>query len=343
MNYDVTLQTISWIQGRRLDQTLEISPKFQRRPVWLEKERSALISTICLDLPFPEVYIQVVTDPQSGAQQHVVVDGQQRITSIFMFIDGAITLPENEDWNGEGIRQLSAPQLEKFWGYKVVVRMLNTTSETEIRDLFTRLNTNNMALTDQELRNARYQGKFKSTCERLADNPFFQSINLFTAREVRRMVDIEYVSELLLRVVEGISNKKDLLEDAYANYDEDFPLETQYEEEFNAAIQLIKSVTTTANAPFIKTKSNFYSLFGVCLEYYKRTNKSFFTDPERLSVRLLDLLSQAKGVSSEVPNANPTINDYADAVSRAASDKGRRARREEILSTILAEIEIPQA
>lgn len=97
MNYDVTLQTVSWINGRRSDDSLEISPKFQRRPVWLEKERSALISTICLGLPFPEIYIQVVTDPQTGKQKHIVVDGQQRITSILMFIDGLVTLPEDEE------------------------------------------------------------------------------------------------------------------------------------------------------------------------------------------------------------------------------------------------------
>ena len=41
MKYDVSLQTIAWINGRRNDGTLEISPKFQRRPVWMETERSA--------------------------------------------------------------------------------------------------------------------------------------------------------------------------------------------------------------------------------------------------------------------------------------------------------------
>lgn len=339
MNYDVTLQTISWIQGRRLDETLEISPKFQRRPVWLEKERSALLSTICLGLPFPEIYIQVVTDPLTGKQQHVVVDGQQRITSIFMFTDGKVALPEDDDWNGESIRSLSAGQLERFWGYKIVVRMLNTTSEAEIRDLFTRLNTNNVSLTDQELRNARYQGKYKATCERLADNPFFQSINLFTAREVRRMVDIEFVSELLLRAVEGVSNKKDLLEQAYANYDEDFPQEAQYEDEFNAAIQLIKSVTTQENSALIKTKSNFYSMFGVCLEHYRKTQKTYFKNPQALTDRLFQLLSEAKNFDPDSQNPDRSVRDYYDAVSRAASDKGRRVRREEILFELVNQIE----
>ncbi len=340
MNYDVTLQTVSWINGRRLDQSLEISPKFQRRPVWLEKERSALMSTICLGLPFPEIYIQVVTDSQTGKQNHIVVDGQQRITSIFMFIDGLVPLPDDDDWHGESMRDLTPAQLERFWGYKIVVRMLNTSSEAEIRDLFTRLNTNNLSLTDQELRNARYQGKFKAACERLADNPFFQSINLFTAREVRRMVDIEFVSELLLRSVEGITNKKDLLEQAYANYDEDFPQESEHEEEFNAAIQLIKSITTPDTAAVIKTKSNFFSLFGVALEYYRRTGKTFFKNPTVLVDELSKLLFQAKNFDPNSNNPDLKVRDYFEAVSRAASDKGRRARREEILTEIFNAAEV---
>jgi hypothetical protein len=215
--------------------------------------------------------------------------------------------------------------------------MLNNTSDAEIRDLFTRLNTNNLALTDQELRNARYQGKFKSSCERLADNPFFQSINLFTPREVRRMVDIEFVSELLLRAVEGLTNKKDLLEEAYANYDEDFPEESRYEEEFNAAIQLIKSITTSNNAPLVKTKSNFYSLFGAFLEYYRRTGKAHFENASELADRLTALLAATKSFDPQAPSADERVRDYYDAVSRAASDKARRARREEILMQIVGE------
>src|SRR5437016_5099568 len=104
MKYDVSLQTIAWVNGRRNDETLEISPKFQRRTVWMEAERSDLMSTICSKLPFPEIYIQHETNPDDGSERHIVVDGQQRITSILMFIDGEISLPDNDDWKGEYFR-----------------------------------------------------------------------------------------------------------------------------------------------------------------------------------------------------------------------------------------------
>lgn len=338
MDYDVSLQTISWINERRDTESLEISPKFQRRAVWLIKERSELMATICSQLPFPEIYIHVVTDKDSGKQKYIVVDGQQRITSILLFIDGEISLPNSPDWEAKYFRELSDDQKTAFWDYKVVVRMLRNTNDAEIRDLFGRLNTNNVALNDQELRNAKYTGKFKQAAERLADNPFFQNIGLFTAREVRRMEDIEFVSELLLRTVVGLTNKKDLLDEAYAMYNEDFPGESQHELEFNAAINLIQQLTTDANQTVIKTKSNFYSIFGVCLLYYRDTGKTAFKHPDKLTEELTTLLQAARSSRTEGV-ADPIVAEYFDAVSRAASDKSRRARREEILWDIVATVE----
>ena len=216
MEYDVSLQTIGWINELNNNGLLEINPDFQRRAVWLEKERSQLMDTVVSCLPFPEVYYQIVTDPDTGKQKYIVVDGQQRTTTILMFINNNFALPDKGIYAGKYFRDLDVASKEKFWNYKVVIRFLKQTNDAEIRYLFQRLNTNNMKLTDQELRNARYSGKFKELCERIADSPFFQSISLFTAREVRRMVDIEYVSELVLQQIYGLTNKKDLLEIAYS-------------------------------------------------------------------------------------------------------------------------------
>jgi hypothetical protein len=339
MKYDVTIQTIAWFNARRNDGSLEITPKFQRRAVWLEKERSALLSTICSNLPFPEVYIQVVTDPENGGQKYIVVDGQQRITSILQFIDGQFVLPANAQWEGKAFGGLDVNQKTEFWDYKIVVRMLYNVSDADIRDLFSRLNTNNVVLNDQELRNARYLGKFKTTAERLADNPFFQSINLFSAREVRRMEDIEFVSELLLLIVEGVTNKKDLLDTVYLRYEEDFPQEAEYELEFNSAIQMINAITDEQNAALIKTKSNFYTVFGACLKQYRTSKRAYFVNVQAVKAELTRVLVGAKTFDPQNGGDDPAIVEYYNAVSRAASDKSRRVQREEILFGLIGRAE----
>ena len=96
MNYDVSFQTVSWFNDKKNDGTLEISPKFQRRAVWLEKERALLLDTLLSQLPFPEIYVHVETNAESGRQSFAVVDGQQRITSILKFVDNDFPLPNND-------------------------------------------------------------------------------------------------------------------------------------------------------------------------------------------------------------------------------------------------------
>jgi len=335
MKYHVSLQTIAWLNGRRNDDTLTISPKFQRRPVWMESERSSLIATICSALPFPEIYIQHMTNPADGREQHIVVDGQQRVTSILMFIDGAVALPENDGWNGQYFREFDDEQKEAFWNYEVVVRGLSQTNDAEIRDLFTRLNTNNIALNDQELRNARYRGRFKQTAERFADNALFQTLGLFTARDIRRMLDVEFASELLLLTVEGITNKKDLLDETYANFEEEFPQEAQYENDFEATIGLLRTLINDDNKTPVKKKSNFYSLYGACLRYYRETDRAAFRQPDRIAVALTNLLNSVR--ANDLDGRPNNYAEYFEAVTRAASDKGRRTAREEILFDLIVE------
>lgn len=337
MEYEVSLQTISWLNDRKNDETLEISPKFQRRAVWLDAERAELMNTVCSGLPFPEVYIQVVTDVNTGKQKYIVVDGQQRITSILKFIESEFPLPTSDEWDGEYFRDLPDTKKEEFWDYKVVIRFLRKTNEAEIRSIFAKLNTNNVVLNDQELRNARFTGKFKQLSERLADNPFFQKIGLFTPREVRRMIDIEYVSELLLLAIFGVNNKKDLLESTYINFNEEFPLESDHEEEFNIVINMIRSLMNSENNAYFKTKSNFYSLFGACLRFYRETGKTQYSESKKIAESLLNIIKKAK--LNEFDDDKPEIEAYSDAVSRAASDKSRRFKREEILVTEIYAIE----
>ncbi len=53
----------------------------------------------------------------------------------------------------------------------------------------------------------------------------FSKIGLFTPNDVRRMLDVEYISELTIALLNGIQNKKDKLENYYQLYEEDFSQE----------------------------------------------------------------------------------------------------------------------
>src|SRR6266581_8594606 len=78
-------QSISWFQEQYKAGRLALRPPFQRKPVWTDKQRSFLIESVLMDIPIPEVYVQV-TQAEDGTEQYGVVDGQQRLRTILQFI-----------------------------------------------------------------------------------------------------------------------------------------------------------------------------------------------------------------------------------------------------------------
>src|ERR1700730_6749101 len=85
MKHASRAQSISWFQENYKAERLELRPPFQRKPVWTDKQRCALIESVLLEIPIPEVYVQVTQD-EDGVEQFGVVDGQQRLRTILQFI-----------------------------------------------------------------------------------------------------------------------------------------------------------------------------------------------------------------------------------------------------------------
>ena len=73
------------------------------------------------------------------------------------------------------------------------------------------------------------------------------------------------------------------------------------------------------------------------LKYHDATGKNSFDNPRGVQLAVVEFINKAR--NQEFDAAQPEIEEYADAVSRAASDRGRRARREEILWRLIAEFE----
>jgi uncharacterized protein with ParB-like and HNH nuclease domain len=92
---------------------LELRPSFQRKPVWTDKQRNALIESILLDIPIPEVYVQV-TQAEDGSEEYGVVDGQQRLRTILQFIG----IEQAEDQEGEDTNRFTLDKLPDTSNYK---------------------------------------------------------------------------------------------------------------------------------------------------------------------------------------------------------------------------------
>ncbi len=189
------------LYGRYRKGRLNIQPSYQRHYVWDAKKASLLIESILLGIPIPIIYLAEDQD------NHVnVIDGQQRLTSLFSFIDGK--LPNGKvfkltglnvftDLKGKTFQDLSDAQQSTIEEYPLRTITFTKDSDPELQyEIFSRLNTGSVALNDQELRNCIYRGPFNDMIKELAEYDEFRKLLGLKAAHPR-MKDVELVLRFL--------------------------------------------------------------------------------------------------------------------------------------------------
>src|SRR3989344_5167606 len=135
---------------------INTNPDFQRPAVWGKAQRQLLIDTILRDYDVPKLYWRKTG---SKPDTYDVVDGQQRLRTIWSFFNNEFKLPkdsdnvEGEDVSGCTYSTLPDDLRIRFDTYNLQVVMLEDTDEDEVREMFLRLQ-NGTSLKSQEKRNA---------------------------------------------------------------------------------------------------------------------------------------------------------------------------------------------
>jgi hypothetical protein len=336
-----TMHSVAWLNKRYQAEELELRPPFQRNPVWTEKQKAYLIDTILHGYPIPELYMQEYTDAQ-GNDAYVIVDGQQRVRACLEFIRGEYVLSaeDSPNWADMGFDDLSEEERKQIYNYNFVVRVLPALPDDELRAIFRRLNRNVVALNKQELRHATYWGEFIQSVENVADHDSWSEVGLFTSNDIRRMIDIEYVSELAIAYLHGLQNKKESLDKWYEAYEREFPDRRRMEKVFNNTLQEIVSTLPAITKTRWRKKSDFYTLFLLMAEY---SSKFPLAGDKRKKLEK-ELTKFADNVDTYLRGPNgksgmsKSIKDYSAAVERAASDLARRKTRRAELAKVVGSI-----
>ena len=79
---------------------LVLQPDFQRHFVWDTPKSSRLIESALLDIPLPVIYLSEEKDAKE-----YVIDGQQRLTAFFSYIDGKF--PNGRDFRLSGLKVMN--------------------------------------------------------------------------------------------------------------------------------------------------------------------------------------------------------------------------------------------
>jgi hypothetical protein len=338
---NTTNRTVVWFKKANDNGDLQMKPPFQRNPVWTPPQKSYLIDSILNGFPIPEIYMQEFVD-EGGNEQHIIIDGQQRIRACLEFIEGRYEIKEEESpsWGGMTFDDLSPEEKKKVFGYTFIVRVLPEMSDEDIRGIFQRLNKNVVALNSQELRQATYWGPFIRTMQDLSNYSYWSTTGIFTPLNIRRMMDVEFISELAVAVLHGHQNKKENLDKYYQDYEEEFDSKEDLINIFQRVLYELEQLYPDIKNSRWRKKTDFYSLFT----FFATKTTSIPLDSERRSElrEILDRFASEvtrflSATEDQQGSFSVDVRDYARSI-RASSDMGNRKRRHTALENVTHQI-----
>lgn len=149
-----------------------LDSEFQRENVWYRDRKSELIESVLMGLPLPIFYFN-----QDKYGNLIVVDGRQRLSALFSYMDDEFALrklrilPEENDKKFSQLSPLLQGRIEDFQIQSHVI--MPPTPDRIKFDIFDRVNRGGVSLNKQEMRNALYQGEATRLLKRLIKSDEF--------------------------------------------------------------------------------------------------------------------------------------------------------------------------
>ena len=225
------------------DDLITVNDDYQRNSgIWGPYARSFFIESILLEYPIPKILLYSKVDLRARTTVKEIVDGQQRSHTLQNFYNKKFKLSTNieaEDLKGKNYNQLSEEYQSRFISYSLPIDEFRGVQPAQIQDSFRRMNASNVPLNDEEQRNAKFQGPFKWFIQRSAQrfSASLQAIGVFSRRDIIRMSDTKFYSEIIHTVVQGFVTTKGAQIDAlYKRFNTSFEQENQYFAFFEAGI-----------------------------------------------------------------------------------------------------------
>ncbi|MGX9278309.1 DUF262 domain-containing protein [Pantoea ananatis] len=204
--YDYAVRTLV---DMIIEGDLILEPDYQRKYQWGDDKASRFIESIALNIPVPVVYLAEEKDGTFS-----VIDGQQRLTSLFRFIKAneISSIFPNTDLKPlklESLKIMSEINGKEYLEIDRVLRsniakraircivVLNESDEALKFEVFERLNTGSASLSDQEVRNCVYRGSYNDLLKELAQYEKFQELITLPDQDYKSMKSVELVLRFL--------------------------------------------------------------------------------------------------------------------------------------------------
>ena len=343
----VDIRSITWFLELQQVKALNLEPSYQRRSVWSIRERQYFLDTILRDRPSPQIFIHKVIDKRGHSTYHVV-DGKQRLETIIMFKNNEIRIGRkfgNSDIDNKKFEELDVAQREQFWNYKIVIEYIDVLDN--INDVFDRLNRFSKNLKPQELRHAKYDGWFIKEVEHEANDGFWEHVKISTKAKVRRMHDVQFISELSMIIIEQkISGfNQEHIDDIYAEYEDieknesSFDRDLYFQEKARIKNYIRKMLDVDEDiTEWLKKLTNLYTLWALVYLYDNHLpNPKKLVSRYKIFMESVDSMTEDTKLQKLSDHEKVAYSYYANSRGPSGDNAPRKARLNQLAQAILNE------
>ena len=257
---------------RRYDRTLTgsnsgaiiLNDSFQRNNVWNSIKKSQLIESLLLGIPIPYIYVY-----EGKNNSLIVIDGRQRLSAIFEFLDNKYPLKGLEfltNLNGRKCKDLTNNLIEDLEKYKAkledahlhLIRVGFETSEIFKLQIFKRVNQGGIKLNNQELRHALHQGPITEMLKKLSEE-----LDILSLSAKNRMKD----RYLMLRYIA----MRLYIEGKLKHYDGNFVHNVEYNEINTFLSEAMEAINTFSDEQIDEIEVDFLQSYADVLKYLGQT------------------------------------------------------------------------
>lgn len=246
---------------------LNLNPWYQRRAVWKTPQKAYLINSIFESKPIPTIYVRHYLDIEAEKSVKEIVDGQQRVRSVLEYAGGEYAARHPGHNKRVKYSELRPAERTQFKMTKLSVGYLINADDADVIEIFGRLNSVSKTLNAQEKRNAAFSGEMKQFCLKEAAErvQLWRDLRVFTATDMARMLEVQFVSDIVLNLIHGLSDfSAARLNQLYRDNDDSFPKRASVRKRMDAVFATIASLDPGVIRDTIFSRDPlFFSLFLV--------------------------------------------------------------------------------
>ncbi|MCD5985554.1 DUF262 domain-containing protein [Pseudomonas sp. CDFA 610] len=326
-------QDVTWLLDLNQNNQIDLNPPYQRRSVWTMRDKQYFLDTVFRNYPSPAIFLHKTISDTGKATYHVV-DGKQRIQTILEFVNNKIKMGrefgdvrlDSKKWKDLA----SETELKQiFWNYQLTVELIDWADGTVVNEVFDRLNRNSRKLTNQELRHAKFDGWFLQEAEAESVKDEWRAIGISTPARAKRMIDTQFISELMLVVLESevFGFDQDMLDDNYAKYDDPSDLDQGFDpEEFRENFARIKHAIISMEQAnncitrYARGYGNFYALWTALALADFDLDAEALSEKYSLFMSKVETLVAEQNLESFLAQAQPGL--YTQALIYVSNSRG---------------------